>query len=207
MSHLPGTLVVMSPTVMRPIAVEHVVRTTRARAELLIRNPPTLGAFGRVRDAVLEARAEAEESLADADRRLRDAVRDRQAAIDRITDCNRALLGSGQVRDDVTGELRQWRPRRRAAPDDPLPETPAVDVSTPRVLSGRALREVLLELMTAIGGPVGVDELHRLLRLHGFTTTGRASRTISNALVTEVKRGTVVRVDRGRYAIRPIERL
>jgi hypothetical protein len=48
-------------------------------------------------------------------------------------------------------------------------------------------------------GPMTVAELSRAASGAGFPVPGRASKTISDALRWEVRRGRVVRLGRGRY--------
>lgn len=63
------------------------------------------------------------------------------------------------------------------------------------------LRAVLLELLGVLGRPAKVAELVRMLAVHGLRPPGRASQTVSNALRIEVGWGTVVRIERGVYAL------
>lgn len=48
-------------------------------------------------------------------------------------------------------------------------------------------------------GPATVDELVEALAYHGFRAVGRASKSVSDALRTEITRGRVIRFRRGRY--------
>jgi hypothetical protein len=48
-------------------------------------------------------------------------------------------------------------------------------------------------------GPATVDELVDALTYHGFRTTGRPSKSVSDALRWEMARGRVIRFRRGRY--------
>ncbi|MGF1598489.1 MAG: hypothetical protein ACFCVK_16425, partial [Acidimicrobiales bacterium] len=67
-------------------------------------------------------------------------------------------------------------------------------------LRGRGLRFVLVgELMAT--GEVTVAELVEAVTAAGYALAGRASKVISDALRWEVRRGRVVRLGRGRYAM------
>ena len=67
-------------------------------------------------------------------------------------------------------------------------------------LSGRALRFVLVnELMSRRQGTTTVAQLVQLLAERGIRPTGRASKTISDSLRWEVRRGRVGRPARGQY--------
>ncbi len=55
-------------------------------------------------------------------------------------------------------------------------------------------------LLGAVGDPLDIPEIERLLRLQGFVVPGRASQTISNAVRSALSDGSIVRVARGRYA-------
>jgi hypothetical protein len=160
----------------------------RMRAESLIARPGTFGAMGELRDEVLALRRAAETVLAEADDELRRAADARLAAMARLRACNRALVGTGQVAG------QQYLLRRSDAVEDPLP-----DPATLEVVEREELRELLVDLLCAMGRPVSVRELTRLLAAHGFTTSGRPSQTISNALRTAIADGDVERVARGSY--------
>ncbi len=49
-------------------------------------------------------------------------------------------------------------------------------------------------------GPLDIGALVRVLADDGFTVSGRPSKTVSDALRWEVRRGRIVRLARGRYA-------
>jgi hypothetical protein len=150
----------------------------RMRAESLIARPGTFGAMGELRDEVLALRRAAETVLAEADDELRRAADARLAVMARLRACNRALVGTGQVAG------QQYLLRRSDAVEDPLPDPATLEV---------------VDLLCAMGRPVSVRELTRLLAAHGFTTSGRPSQTISNALRTAIADGDVERVARGSY--------
>ncbi|KUH67922.1 hypothetical protein AU184_23215 [Mycolicibacterium novocastrense] len=67
-----------------------------------------------------------------------------------------------------------------------------------KVLRGTELRHVLT-MYLAVHGATGVDALIRLLDHHFFTVDGRPSKTVSDALRWEVRRGRVRRLRRGHY--------
>ena len=48
--------------------------------------------------------------------------------------------------------------------------------------------------------PLTISELVARIEAGGFTVSGRASKTVSDALRWEVRRGRVTKVGRGRYA-------
>jgi hypothetical protein len=49
-------------------------------------------------------------------------------------------------------------------------------------------------------GPANIEELIEALRYQGFDTSGRASKSVSDALRWEMGCGRVIRLGRGRYA-------
>lgn len=65
-------------------------------------------------------------------------------------------------------------------------------------LRGIELRYVLT-MHLARQGPASITELLDALAWHGFAVTGRASKTISDALRWEMGYGRVRRLGRGRY--------
>lgn len=144
--------------------------------------------MGELRDEVLALRSAAETALAEADDELRRAADTRLAAVTRLRACNRALVGTGQVAG------RQYLLRRSDAVDDPLPDP--IDLE---VIGGEELRELLVDLLRAVGRPMTVAELVRLVAAHGYRPPGRATQSVSNALRVEVRWATVRRVERGTY--------
>ncbi|MEO1064506.1 MAG: hypothetical protein AAFZ07_24060 [Actinomycetota bacterium] len=70
------------------------------------------------------------------------------------------------------------------------------------LLTGLDLRYVLTTTLVEHGRTMTVDELSRSLLASGFTLAGRPSKTISDSLRWEVRRGRVVRLGRGRYGAR-----
>lgn len=69
----------------------------------------------------------------------------------------------------------------------------------PLVLRGTELRYALVRLIEMIG-PATVPELVAGLRHWGFAVEGRPSKTVSDALRWERRRGRVIRRDRGLYS-------
>lgn len=67
-----------------------------------------------------------------------------------------------------------------------------------RTVSGLDLRYLLTWLLVE-GGTLTVGELARRLEADGFGVAMPVSKTLSDALRWEVRRGRVVRVGRGRY--------
>jgi hypothetical protein len=68
-------------------------------------------------------------------------------------------------------------------------------------LRGRPLRWVLLIALADDHRPLTVAELVGMLDHSGFSVPGRASKSVSDALRWEVRRGRIVRVARSTYAI------
>ena len=66
-------------------------------------------------------------------------------------------------------------------------------------VQGLRLRSVLVLAMLEHGRPMQVPELAAAVRRAGFAISGRPSKTIADALRWEVRRGRVVRVERGLY--------
>ena len=76
-----------------------------------------------------------------------------------------------------------------------------MDVQTPRqrkVLQGIELR-YMLTVNLDIHGPASVFEMIEQLDYQGFSIPGRASKTVSDALRWEMRRGRVRRLRRGVY--------
>lgn len=71
-------------------------------------------------------------------------------------------------------------------------------MGTTHQLRGLDLRYVLTRAIT-LRGPMTVADLAAHLRLLNFSVAGRASKTISDALRWEARRGRVERRGRGRY--------
>ena len=65
---------------------------------------------------------------------------------------------------------------------------------------GQPLRYLLCLHLNKVGRPQTVPQLIEAVEARGFTIAGRASKTVSDKLRTEVRRGRVVRVGRGLYA-------
>jgi hypothetical protein len=172
-------------------------RRWRVRAEQALARPPMLPAMGQLRTELLALRAEASSALADADDRLRAAALDRLAAADRVRRSNRALAGTGKIVDRRTGQVIAQYGRPRAEQfGDPVPAASSLEA-----VRGEELRCLLVEMLELLARPASVGELVRLLAYHRFTTTGRASQTVANALAVEVRAGRVLKVGRGRYAV------
>ncbi len=157
--------------------------------------PGTFGVGGRLRQAVLELKEEALAARDEADRDLATAFLRRREATARLRAVNVALRGTGEL-IDPDGVARRLLRKRGYAEPDPLPAPVA-----PQVVRGVGLREVLVDLLTAVDGdPLRPSELHRLLLADGLDVPGRPSQTIAAALAVEVRGGRVVRVGRGLYA-------
>jgi hypothetical protein len=67
-----------------------------------------------------------------------------------------------------------------------------------KVLQGIELRYVLTTNL-AVHGAATVADMVDLLAYQGFVVAGRASKTVSDALRTELRRGRVRRLQRGKY--------
>ena len=76
---------------------------------------------------------------------------------------------------------------------------PPPNDTTRRVLRGTELRYALVRLIQ-LTGPASVPELVSGLEQWGFTVDGRPSKTVSDALRWERRRGRVMRRGRGRYS-------
>lgn len=75
-----------------------------------------------------------------------------------------------------------------------------VHVHRDQPLSGVELRYTLTVILLDAGRPLAVAELVEAVRCGGMAIPGRASKTISDALRWEVRKGRVVRVRRSTYA-------
>ena len=67
-------------------------------------------------------------------------------------------------------------------------------------LDGQPLRYLLCLHLIKVGRPQTVRQLIDAVEARGFTIAGRANKTVSDKLRTEVRRGRVIRVGRGLYA-------
>ena len=67
-------------------------------------------------------------------------------------------------------------------------------------LSGIHLRYQLCVCLLDAPAPLTISELVEQIEARGFAVFGRASKTVSDALRWEVRRGRVTKVGRGRYA-------
>ena len=88
-------------------------------------------------------------------------------------------------------------PRPNSWWDRPKPKPP-VDPPPPLVLRGTVLRYVLIYLLR-LHSPRTIPELVDGLQKWGFAVEGRPSKTVSDALRWERRRGRVERRGRGRY--------
>lgn len=75
-----------------------------------------------------------------------------------------------------------------------------------REITGRDLRYVLTVLLMDFGDTMSIQDLDRSLQRLRLTPAGRASKTISDALRWEIRRGRVRRWGRGRYRTGSIPR-
>ena len=73
------------------------------------------------------------------------------------------------------------------------------DHQEPQLIAGRYLRW-LLTVCLFDHRVLTLGEMLVLIERHGFCVRGRPSKTVSDALRWEMRRGRVVRLDRGRYA-------
>jgi hypothetical protein len=67
-------------------------------------------------------------------------------------------------------------------------------------LRGQPLRYLVSLHLVEAGSPQTVRQLIAAIEAKGYVIGGRASKTMSDTLRTEVRRGRVIRVGRGRYA-------
>jgi hypothetical protein len=75
-----------------------------------------------------------------------------------------------------------------------------------RVLSGRQLRYATSLLLSESRRALTLAEIDAVLRTRGYRCAGNPRKEISDALRTEVRRGRVERVERGRYRSRGLAR-
>lgn len=93
---------------------------------------------------------------------------------------------------------------RQTAPAEATPwrDSRGWFLSDPRYLDHLELRYVLTDLVAGTPGRVWtVAELVRTVEGAGFRIPGRSSKTVSDLLRTEVSRGRLRRVGRGRYVV------
>lgn len=69
-----------------------------------------------------------------------------------------------------------------------------------RTVGSRELRYSVSLLLREVGRPMTIPKLVTVVEASGFRITGRASKTLSDALRWELRRGRVTRVGRGRYS-------
>ena len=96
----------------------------------------------------------------------------------------------------MTGETQRLGWAKRIPFDDPAPP---VDQRRLKIISGRELRDLILDLLDATGASLTIQEIVRLLRLQQLAPADPVSRTISDSLRGEIGAGRVVRVRRGHY--------
>jgi hypothetical protein len=70
---------------------------------------------------------------------------------------------------------------------------------TTTALNGIGLRYELCVCLLDARMPLTISELVVRIEANGFAVPGRASKTVSDALRWEVRRGRVTRIGRGRY--------
>ncbi|MEY2421572.1 MAG: hypothetical protein QOI95_1639 [Acidimicrobiaceae bacterium] len=75
-----------------------------------------------------------------------------------------------------------------------------------RQLSGLSLRYALIVSLVGVGREVTTRELIAAIEAYGLEIEGRPSKTVSDALRWEVRRGRAVRVGRGRYRAGTVSR-
>ena len=75
-----------------------------------------------------------------------------------------------------------------------------------RTVSGLERRYLLLVVLLDAGRPLTVPEIVDALARRGAAVAGRPSKTVSDALRPEVRRGRVRRLGRGRYEIGRVAR-
>lgn len=73
-------------------------------------------------------------------------------------------------------------------------------------IAGRDLRYLLTIVLLDVGGPMTVSDLTTAVERAGFEVDGRPSKTISDALRWEIRKGRVVRADRRVYVTGRIPR-
>jgi hypothetical protein len=145
--------------------------------------PRELPPQGRVRRELLALQAETVDALHDVEADLQRLAARRQHLVEDLRRCRDALGGLNP------------RFRRHL----PLPaDVDAVPDGT-KPLAGARLREAIVTLLAGSGRTMTVPEINRLLLAHGLRPARAPSEAIPNALRTEVRRGRVKRVGRGRY--------
>lgn len=187
-------------------------------------NPGTFGLGSRLRQPGIDRRDHWIHEVREIDAELRDLINRRRALLQRITTAHRALTGTGHSIDETTGkELWHFNPPTIPLNDPPTTWRDPIDIVAgpdpaerskyhptdnvapvrdgvpPATVAGRVLRGLLLEILNAIPSALTVDELHRLILAAGADVGPPASRTIPNALRTELAAGRVRRTSRGVY--------
>ena len=111
----------------------------------------------------------------------------------------RALLRQlGDIRDRLWPRV-EWCHGRRPPRDDQPPLPPLNDNTTR--LTGRALRSTCLAILRRYER-LRLDELHALIHLHGYAIAStNPVKTLADAMAYELRKGRLVRPERGVYQI------
>jgi len=86
----------------------------------------------------------------------------------------------------------------------PAPLSSPTDLE--RVIWGLELRYLLTTLLIESGRPTPLDELVERIHAEGFLLPGRPGKVVSDALRWDVRRGRVVRLDRGVHRVGTVPR-
>lgn len=86
------------------------------------------------------------------------------------------------------------------------PAPPSSPTDPERVIRGLELRYLLTTLLIESERPTPLDELVERIRAEGFLLAGRPGKVVSDALRWDVRRGRVVRLDRGVYRVGTVPR-
>ena len=100
-----------------------------------------------------------------------------------------------------SGRRVEWCHGRRPPKDDQPPLPPLNDETTS--LAGRPLRSACLALFRRYGR-LRLDQLHALIHLHGYViASAHPVKTLADAMGYELRKGRLVRPERGTYELKP----
>jgi hypothetical protein len=161
-----------------------VIRDERNPNDLWLMQPRGRRATGRVLARLREIQTELVQQLNDVDDDLDELLEERRQIVAELRD----------VRDGIGGVGSKLHRR------DPLPsDVDAVPEHT-KPLPTSQLRPVLVAVLRRSSGvDMTTEELYRALLVRGVRPVGRPSKSISDALRTEIKLGRVLRTGRGSY--------
>ena len=150
---------------------------------MVLRRRPIGVAGGAKRVRIREIQAELLAELQEIDAEIQRSADRRSVVVDGLRRCRDAISGP------ETPHIKR----------DPLPRDVDTEPRGTVELRGHELRDAIRHVLRAAGRPMTVGEIHRGLLVRGFRPARRASKSISDALAVERRRGRVERLRRGEF--------